>query len=206
MKWFPMLFCYSHRLVPNPVLIGEASPINCSVVIMAKASPERVELLCDVLLLVCHVDCVFSLSSVAAFSLVLFFLFVLCFILWQRVSLCDLKSMTIPQPPRCWHYRQMPPRLFFFCVRRSLHITFLIHKHSDELFIRIVINILMHTNLIYINYYRLRFSYEQIFHSWIFLCLQLQTSRLKEIPLCMCTCLLTGAHLFLLQVSPDRLV
>lgn len=61
--------------------------------------------------------------------------------------------MTIPQPPRCWHYRQVPPRPFSFCVRRSLHFAILIHKHSDELFIRIVINILMHANLIYIDYY-----------------------------------------------------
>lgn len=147
-----MPFCYSRRLAPHPVLIREASPTNCSVVIMSRASPERVGLLCDISLLVCCVDYVF-LSSVAAFSLVLVFPVSTLFYFMREGFSLRSQIHDHSQPPRCWHYRQVPPRPFFFCVRRSLHIAILIHKHSDELFIGTVINILMHANLIYINYY-----------------------------------------------------
>lgn len=134
-----------------------------------KAVPERVGLTSDTcyLFAVWIIQCFVLLSLYCTFSSALFFC--LCFValFYKRWFLpflvhTDCKPMTLPQPllgawitDRCIHP-------FFLCVNRSLHIVISTHKHSDELFIRIIINILMHTNVIYINYCWPRFSNEQM--------------------------------------------
>lgn len=155
-----MIFCCSHRLVPSPVLVIEASPSNGECFSTFKQFLREWDsyVIFRYLFVVWIVSFFFPLNLSCCLLFGFCFSVCLCFVLfYERGFLCvaytDLKPMTLSQPLTCWLYRQETPRPFFFCVNRSLHIAILIHKHLDELFIGIIINILMHTNLIYINYY-----------------------------------------------------
>lgn len=127
-----------------------------------------------------------------------------CFVLWEReflpyIAHTDHKLTT--SGSRSTWITDGCTHPFLLCVNIPLHIAISPHKHSDELFIRIIINVLMHTNLIYINYYWPRFKCWISLHS----CLpQLQAFRLSKWPWGIRACSL-WAYLLLLYVTLDRL-